>query len=131
MTLASANPLPTLSTPTTSFLECNIPSLTTVVVDKTEPTVNSTVTSLSVEFALIFSPSVKVPVTLAILSSVIESVPCKRPAALSTVATAPEVCPVINWLTISSPVTPVSGVTRRTVVCPKLPSDNLIIFTLG
>ena len=30
-----------------------------------------------------------------------------------------------------SPVTPVSGVTRRTVVCPKLPSDNLIMFTLG
>ena len=33
MIVASANPLPTLSTSTTSFSECNIPSLTTVAVE--------------------------------------------------------------------------------------------------
>ena len=55
LTLASANPFPIFSTLTTSLSECNIPSLTTVVVEKTEPTVNPTVTSLVRDIAVIFS----------------------------------------------------------------------------
>ena len=94
-------------------------------------TVKPTVASLVVEFPVILSPSLNVPITLATTSSVIESLPCLNACADITVAVAPNNCPLIDWLTTSSPSTPKSGSAFKIIFRPKLPSDDFIRYWLG
>ena len=131
LTIMVAKPLPTFSTSTSSKFECNIPSLTTTPDENIDVKVNATVTSLCVDVPVTSSPLVKVPIILEMTNSVTDTVPCWNEICLSTVAVAPELCPVISWLTTSSPETPKFGWTLIIVVLPQLPSEALIIYWLG
>ena len=59
---SSASPFPILSISIFSSSEYRIPSFTIVAEETIDLTVNPTITSLSIEFAVILSPSVNVPV---------------------------------------------------------------------
>ena len=58
-------------------------------------TVNETSTSLTVEFAVMTSPSKNVPVISASSNSVTDAVPSWNVIASLTIAVAPDVCAVI------------------------------------
>ena len=80
------------------------------MVDATIPSiVKVTDISLVAELPDIVSPSTKVPVILASLSSVTELLHCCVTRESITTAVAPDVAPVITWLITSSPLTPAAA----------------------
>ena len=116
---------------TVSWSVWRIPSLVRTVDVKKGWTVNLTVKSLVVEIALTISASENVPsigtISNMVTESLYKSLFCCVVRALTTVAVALDVPPVITWLTISSPVLPPIGVTLNVVFWPHSPADGFII----
>ena len=131
LTTNSALLFPKFSISTGSWSVWRIPVLVSDAEDSIASTVNETSTSLTVEFAVIVSPSWNTPSIFASSSSVTDCVPSWNVIASLTIAVAPEVCAVIFWLIISSPDTPVKPEHLRVVSVLQSPFDTRNICSVG
>ena len=130
-TTTSDTPEPRLSILSVSDTLFSIPSFVTVDVVICDDTVNVTSTSLVLDVAVIVSPSVNVPTIFCNSNSVTAKLPCVNVDEDTTTAVAPDDAPVISWLITSSPVTLAAAVTLNITFWPQLPSEALIILSVG
>ena len=106
-TLTSANPLPKFSTSISSLLVYNAPLPSISDCATIDFNLKLALTSVTVDTAVIISPSWKLPTTVSISNSVTEVEPCRNVIVSTTIAVARDVCPVITWFTISSAAEPI------------------------
>ena len=131
-TNTSANPLPLSESITNaSESEWRIPSLSKLVPVITDLTVNVILVSVSFDVASICSPLSNVPLTFSNSNSDTEFIPCWNVAVASTTAVAPEVNPVITWLSISEDAPRPSDTHLILSFCFQLPFETFNIFSFG
>ena len=88
-------------------------------------------TSLVDDVPLTVSPDIKSPLRYAILNSVTSKLPWVKSFTPSTIAVAPEVRPVIFWLTNSLPTADDREVVLMISLLLHSPSEACIINFLG
>ena len=130
-TMTSDTPLPRLSILSVSNTLFSIPSLVTADVVICDDTVNVTSRSLVTDVAVIVSPSVNVPTIFCNSNSVTAKFPCVKVDEDTTTAVAPDDAPVITWLITSSPDILAEAETLSKTFSVHLPSDALIILSVG